>query len=382
MAAAEHTRRMPQRIRLIDVAKGMSITLVAFGHSHLVAMSPEAAALNRVFGLFRMPFFFFMSGLFFPAAKPLGTLLRDKSDALLKPYFVTLGLVVLVRVCLDGASLFGQLARILYGVGTAIDMPWAPMWYLAHLWLVFPYARGLVWLRTATGLPAWAAAGLLGLHTVLGFSYIGLFKNVPIALGDMQTPLDGLPFSLDLLAISTTYFLLGYALRDRVERFRPSPGLVATLLVAVVGLNVAFHPQLDLNQRTDLHPLATTACSFAGIYVALSAAYAVNRSERLAAFFGFLGFNSLFVVIFHAYFDELARRLVCWVMSWQAGRGTAAVAFGVAVVSSAALGAVIRRTPVLAALYLPPKARRATQTGDEPAYGTLRADRRAHRGAA
>lgn len=260
MAAAEHTRRMPQRIRLIDVAKGMSITLVAFGHSHLVAMSPEAAALNRVFGLFRMPFFFFMSGLFFPTAKPLGTLLRDKSDALLKPYFVTLGLVVLVRVCLDGASLFGQLARILYGVGTAIDMPWAPMWYLAHLWLVFPYARGLVWLRTATGLPAWAAAGLLGLHTVLGFSYIGLFKNVPIALGDMQTPLDGLPFSLDLLAISTTYFLLGYALRDRVERFRPSPGLVATLLVAVVGLNVAFHPQLDLNQRTDLHPLATTAC--------------------------------------------------------------------------------------------------------------------------
>lgn len=346
---------MSARVRLIDVAKGMSITLVAFGHSHLVAMSPVAGALNRGIGLVRMPFFFFLSGLFFGASKPVGTLVREKSASLLKPYLATLGLVVLGRVLFDGAALANELPRVLYGVGTAIDMPWAPLWYLAHLWLVFPYARGLAAVATAARLPAWSAAGLLVVQTVVCLSYLHLFRNMPFTLPGMQIPLDGLPFSIDLLGVSSTYFLLGYALRDRVFRFRPDPVLVVVLLLVFLALNGLFHPRMDLNQRTVLRPVATTACGFVGIYLALSAAYALGRSTKLGALAAFVGFNSLFVLIFHACLDDLGRRAIAYVMSWEAGLGTAGTAFVAAVLSSAALGAFIRRTPMLAALYLPTK---------------------------
>jgi fucose 4-O-acetylase-like acetyltransferase len=354
---------MPERLRFIDVAKGMSIVLVAFGHSHLVAMNGAAAGFNRSVALFRMPFFFFLSGLFFDVAKPFGTLVREKSDALLKPYVVTLGIVVLARALVADAALPGELARVLYGVGTAIDMPWAPLWYLTHLWVLFLYARGLVELATAIDLPVGPRMGMLALQTIGGLSCLHLFRDVPIALAGMRAPLDGLPFSIDLLCVSSTYLLLGYALRERVLRFQPNVRLAAALLLVFVALNVLFHPRMDLNQRIAVDPLATTACSLAGIYLALSAAYAVNASETLGRICAFFGFNSIFVLLFHAYLDERCRRLVSYVMAWQPGHGTAATSFVVSVVCAAALGAVIRRTPYLAALYLPRKAVRRALGG-------------------
>ena len=56
---------MNRRIELIDIAKGISIILVAFAHSKLRPYLPE---LNNALSLFRMPLFFFLSGIFFSAA--------------------------------------------------------------------------------------------------------------------------------------------------------------------------------------------------------------------------------------------------------------------------------------------------------------------------
>ncbi|MCC6766717.1 MAG: acyltransferase family protein [Deltaproteobacteria bacterium] len=351
------------RLRFIDVAKGMSITLVAFGHSHLVVINPLAAAANQSLGLLRMPLFFFLSGVFFRPAKPFATLLREKSDSLLKPYLVTLALVVLARVLVAGADPFAEIPRMLYGVGTSIDMPWAPLWYLAHLWLVFPYAWGLVRIATAARLPAWVSAALLAAGALTGLSYLHLFRDLPIVIGDMHAPLSGLPFSADVLSISAAYFLLGFALRERVQRFRPNPALAVALLVIFAALDAATDLHLDLNQRVVEQPIATAACSLAGIYLALSAAHALSATRRLGAAFAFLGFNSLFVLLFHTFLETQCRHLLSTLMSSRAGLGIATTAYVWSVPLAAALGVVIRRSAFLSALYLPRKQRRVPGIG-------------------
>lgn len=359
---------MAARVRFVDVAKGMSIVLVAFGHSRLLPMNALAADVNRMLALFRTPFFFFLSGLFFASAKPFATVLREKSDALLKPYVVTLGIVALVRAGVGGVSLSASALRMAYGVGTSIDMPWAPLWYLAHLWLVFLYAWALVRVARAARLPTWANAAFLGTCTLAALSCFHVFHDVPFTLADMHGPLDGLPFSADMLGISTTYFLLGAASRERVLRFRPHAGLVVAMLLVFVALNALFHPRIELNQRIVDHPLAAAACALPGIYVALSAAYVLSTNETLGALCAFLGFNALFIVVFHAFIEEQCRGLLAALTGWEPGLGIAASSYVLSVLLAATVGAVIRKTPYLAALYLP---RRQRASGNERAVPPL-----------
>ena len=56
-----------ERVSLIDTAKGLSILLVALHHSNLKNIFPE---LIEPMGLFRMPTFFLLSGIFFSFAAP------------------------------------------------------------------------------------------------------------------------------------------------------------------------------------------------------------------------------------------------------------------------------------------------------------------------
>lgn len=359
---------MAARLRFVDVAKGMSIVLVAFGHSRLLPMNAHAADLNRMLALFRTPFFFFLSGLFFASAKPLGTLVREKSDALLKPYVVTLGAVALVRAVVGDASLSASALRMAYGVGTSIDMPWAPLWYLVHLWLVFLYAWALVRAAERARLPAWASALLLAASTLVALVCFPFFHDMPFTLSDMHGPLDGLPFSADMLGISTTYFLLGAALRERVLRFRPNVAVVVTMALIFAAANALFHPRIELNQRIVEHPLATAACALPGIYVALSAAYLVSKSDALAAICAFFGFNALFIVVFHAFFEEQCRGLLAALTGWEPGLGIAGSSYVLSVVLAATLGALIRKTPALAALYLPRKHRATDERATVPPF--------------
>src|SRR5215470_1628055 len=135
---------MSKRIHLIDVAKGINILLVAFGHSHIVYHGGLTGVLARSLILFRMPFFFFLSGIFFDSSKKFRHVLFDKTDALLKPYFVTLLLVLLKRDLLERVSMWRTALKFLYGVGPLIEEPWTPLWYLAHLWVLFLFCWLLV----------------------------------------------------------------------------------------------------------------------------------------------------------------------------------------------------------------------------------------------
>ena len=83
---------MAQRLTGFDVVKAVAILLVIIGHVwrglHTAGMIPDQALfaqVDRAIYLFHMPVFFFLSGLFFSARRPLLDFLRNRAVLLLWP---------------------------------------------------------------------------------------------------------------------------------------------------------------------------------------------------------------------------------------------------------------------------------------------------------
>lgn len=90
---------MKERIEWIDLAKGMSIILVAYGHMGLAGIP----FLGGWLAAFRMPFFFMVSGLLFNAAKypSLISFLQRRWATLIRPFFIFSALVLGTYWCLE-----------------------------------------------------------------------------------------------------------------------------------------------------------------------------------------------------------------------------------------------------------------------------------------
>lgn len=73
------------RIKYIDLAKVFCILLVVFGHSTGPLNSPEYF-LKDTLSMFRMPLYFFLSGLFFKTYEGFGSFLKRKINKLLIPF--------------------------------------------------------------------------------------------------------------------------------------------------------------------------------------------------------------------------------------------------------------------------------------------------------
>lgn len=75
------------RIATIDIARGIGILLVVFSHNWIMSLSRE---LHDIIYSFQMPLFFFLSGIFFRYNRQFLRFSVNKSDRLLKPFYVVL----------------------------------------------------------------------------------------------------------------------------------------------------------------------------------------------------------------------------------------------------------------------------------------------------
>ena len=123
---------MSDRNHFIDVAKGFGILLVVLGHNPLV-LQPKSELFNVIFS-FHMLLFFFLSGVLFKPGKSFTCTFKEKFDALLKPYFVTLILHDTVKILGNNGDILPYLYRMLYGNGDSVR--WVPLWFLTHLFIV------------------------------------------------------------------------------------------------------------------------------------------------------------------------------------------------------------------------------------------------------
>ena len=147
-----------KRITYIDIAKGIGILLVVFGHSGF-----PSPAVNQWISSFHMPLFFLLSGMLLSHTgaheKPLGTTLKKKARAILIPYLFFSIFSILFSAVLDTATFATYLPNallqtvVLYGISV--------LWFLPAL---FFGETIFLFIRKHTSLPV---TGLLSLVVCL-----------------------------------------------------------------------------------------------------------------------------------------------------------------------------------------------------------------------
>jgi fucose 4-O-acetylase-like acetyltransferase len=201
-----------KRFKYIDVTKGIGILLVVLGHNDIVLVSPY---LKLFIYSFHMPLFFFISGYFINVSTPFSQFLKKRFNSTLKPYFFTIFLIYAVSLSFSNMGFQRAIERIIkafYGSTTYID--WTHLWFLPSLFVTslfsyWVYRLGLSRLKSI--LLRWLI--LLGLLAV-GVYSISYFFPFSITILGKDYELFGLPFNLDLLLVTSFFYILGNEVRQ------------------------------------------------------------------------------------------------------------------------------------------------------------------------
>lgn len=355
-AALQAQPRKP-RLLLIDVAKGFGILLIVLGHN--IIFNQNFGFLADALASFRIPFFFFVSGVTLTlAGRSVKAVAIKRADAWLKPFIVVVTLFGLLKVVAGTGTIQGILVGLVFATG--FTLVWPALWFLPHLWLVYIVCT---WLLTSYA-PFFAnlysrAAVLLAL-SVLGYYSIDSFSD-PISnpMCDKQLHFSrqlfdcGLPFSADLLFVTSFYFLLGHFLSAAVKRFNPSLlhiGMIGTVFLVLCTLSST---PVDLNLRTYESLLLSPLQALCGIFLMLCLCYYCAQNKYVAASIGFFSRVSLFILLFHTPFlSWIIYHLPKWIPS-QAVVGI--LGFVVPIAISVAIFYFVERTKVFAPLMFPRK---------------------------
>ena len=285
------------RVAIIDVAKGISIFLVVFGHLELT----NQTLLNESLSLFRMPLFFFLAGVFFTTHYSGFDYLIKKSDQLLKPYFVTSIALLGILIVTEGVDILFGLMHLSYGNRDTIR--WGPMWYITHLWLVFVSAYFLHIGLKLDNRSVWFRSMFIVLLLLSGKLLLELLQGVNINFSIMGRTLSssGLPFSMDSLGISLAYFFAGRFLQAPILVFTPRWYLLGLATMGFVIAAFYTDAWIDIgNFEYDVAAFATLG-AVSGLYLVLALSYWISKHVHMTKVFTLLGASSLFILIFHFY---------------------------------------------------------------------------------
>ena len=289
-----------KRIEFMDIARGIGILLVAFGHIYEQFM--PLFVLETIYS-FHMPLFFFLSGYLFHPNIPFAGFIKRKFNSLLKPYFFVVFLIYFVTLSFSSAGTYESLRWILrsfYGTGSFLERQWLPLWFLPHLFAVnvFAYllekARGIIKYR----LLYWAS---LVIMLFVGVSFINRFYPFYITISGTLYDIYTLPFGIDIILVSGFFFIAGREIRDALpETTFQNIWLLPASFAGLIALNIFFAANLDLFKRIYQSFLVNTAESVCGIVFVLCLSKQIElRMKRLSSVLIYIGQASLAILIFH-----------------------------------------------------------------------------------
>jgi fucose 4-O-acetylase-like acetyltransferase len=350
---------MKKRLEHIDVAKGIGILLIVFGHNSIV--SDTETELFRIIFSFHVPLFIFLSGLFFKPHQEFKSLLISKSDSLLKPYFVTL-LALAVALMFKGLALKEYIFWSLYGNGKMLI--WPTLWFIPHLWILFIFSYFFINSINFDCLNKTYKIITLALLLIVGFAISKVFWEVPIYVGGKSFEvfaqpliLPGLPFSIDLVFINLFYFLLGYCLRSQVIEFKYSNLYFLLAFITFFCCHLFFDFSMDLNLRVYDNLFISTLQAISGIYIVLAISQVLSKIGLICRILAYVGSGSLFILIFHAYFQDKILSLLIKILANEQIYLAYFLAFLLSSIISLVVGELIKKNKYLSVLFLPLKYR-------------------------
>jgi polysaccharide biosynthesis protein PslL len=360
---------MNHRNLTVDIAKGIGIILVVFGHNWIVKHEP--GELFRIIFSFHVPLFFFMSGFFIKPSDGLKEFIFRRADTLLKPYLTILLLVGVLKIfnpfSTEKTSFWRYLLGVLYASGPTIEG--VSLWFLPHLFVASIVAMTVLHLINLHLIKVWASRdlwlwGISGLFLILGIPFISLFwhrdthgSNFLDQMFFSTHELPGLPFSLDLILISSALILLGFLLRKKVQIMTFNLSFFSIGLLSFFLLHLEFNETIDLNMRLYSHPLISTLQAILGIYLTLLTSAGLQRYPMISRPLISIGSGSLFILIFHTFIQE---KVFFGLLSFtHATYFSALVSLGAALWGPLFILKMVKRQRSLALLFLPRKSRAA-----------------------
>ena len=339
---------MKNRIELIDVAKGISIILVALHHSHLATYF---GGLNSAMGLFRVPLFFFLSGVFFNPLDNPRRFLFKKTDGLLKPYFATLFIVLFLSLLLGEKDILQQAAGIFYGNGHTIR--WPPLWFLTHLWFVSMITFAFFYLTKIAKFNPSQQFFLVLVLLVTGCLLVAKFWLMPLSIFGLEFKLPGFPFSADLAPLSMAFYISGYFFRKKVQGFIPRFSIFFPALILLICIAVFTGALVNLNVRVLREPGFSILAAVFGIYCILSISYCVCKTVLLKRILLTCGVASLFILLFHWYIENMFHKLLDFIFHGHFQLVISILAFGGCIFLPVLMRKVFAKVSILKTLYFP-----------------------------
>ena len=298
---------MKDRLKHVDIAKGIAIILVVFIHNRFVMHG--RGKLFNILSSFLLPLFFFLSGIFFKPTEPFKRILIKRADALLKPYFVTLLMLGAAYFLIRGESLWEYLFGVLYGNGATIK--WVPLWFLPHLYLITLYSWCFLVITRLDqhGYPAKLFWRLIMFS--IGFTVQNFFWHVPVKINGENVKLfgrvfllPGLPFSLDLIFLTALYFLLGLFVKPKLLRFTYNPKLFWMALITFSLTHYGSDATIDYNERLFDNLALATGQALLGIYLVISLSAFISKFNVFPRLLSRIGEATLIILIFHWFIQE------------------------------------------------------------------------------
>lgn len=267
------------RLHYLDIAKGIGILLIIFGHTL------GSNSFRHILYAFHIPLFFFVSGMLFHhrSYEHFITFLKKNSKGILLPYFVIAFLTLLLwyissdRV-ISVAELQKQIFGIFYGSSKNSYLGFnVSLWFLPVLFLT----RVGFWLITKITNKKPFIFGILFILSIIGF---GLFLYHPNIV---------LPFGLDTALTGMVFFGFGYLWSSKEDKdvLRKKYGIFLALFMLIITLGVAHYTyslydlQIDMRiNRLNNYPLFYLG-AISGISMVLAVSYAIGRN-RILEYFG------------------------------------------------------------------------------------------------
>jgi fucose 4-O-acetylase-like acetyltransferase len=345
------------RLAMIDIAKGLGILLIVLGHNRIFANNEVGYA--DFLRSFRLPFFFFVSGVTFSIAnRSWQQLAVARADAWLKPFAMAVLISGALKILVGKAAIESVLLGLLFGAG--FTLIWTAIWFLPHLWLLYVSTAALLMYGKQL-VDTWPkrAVFLITLSTI-GYFFIDSFNTVredPSCR--LKTHFDwsvfdcGLPFSADLLPLTMSFFLLGHFLSARVKVFRTEWVWALVCAGALLSLHLSFGYRIDLNMRRYDSLLISTAQALCGIYVMLCVCALLARIQAATRLISYLGRGSLFILLFHMPIQYRITDTLILKMgpAWLVG----VIGFVIAILVPLLFWELCKRSRILSALFLPTK---------------------------
>lgn len=349
--------KMNNRVEHVDIAKGISIILVALFHSKIYSFAP---GVMDALGLFRMPLFFFLSGVFFSASTDVAFFLWKKSDALLKPYCATLFAVLVFSVLSREEHLARQLIGIFLGNGVTIMPNWVPLWFLTHLFLIYSFTYFVFRVTNIQSKGVFFKYAFIIILMFFGTQWVDAFWYLEITLFGVDIVIPGLPFGLDIVFISASFFITGAFLRKKVIHFTPNVNLFALSVIMFLMVTMFTDAHMDLNKRVYNNPFFTTVGSICGIYAVICLAFYLNKTIIPRNILLTFGQASLFILIFHFFISINVYEYLIGLGIYGLDVWFAICAFGVSISLPLLIKYFVLKSRILSFMYCPVKISRTT----------------------